>query len=363
MIWLLTAIGLRWAGVPWFAVLVLAVLAFSLAAAMDPLLIMLEFSRLREFKELLALPILLYCALLLGHAQAPAAGLGTCAGDWLLPESGEGRGAASAGTALPGLLFAPSVGLVLVWMIMQALSPNRTPELQQVFLAGLLPALLASLLIPATALWRDPETRRRAFRFRLEWLLIPVLLAGLYLGRWGLLEAAALAAVLLTARALMGRTRQAAEIRYLLLESLRDFGMLALLLGLGLAWAAAVFDAGLSRGWLAGLLPVAPGSYAGNLMTGLWLSVAWAAGAWLLRPLPALIIGAPFLIPAALIAGLAPEQLALVSVLSLYAGHALGQEAPELHWLNVAAPMLLAALLLLIPGFSLWLPGLLAGHA
>lgn len=372
MMWLLLVLGLRLAGLPWFAALGAAILAFLFVVGLDPLVLALDFGRLRDLEVLLALPLLLICAgLLAPEVHRPgspppclAASVRVCAGSWLV---GQGAPGTVPAAPLPGLLLAPSAALVLIWLIMEALSPARTPDLQTFFLAGLAPGLLA---MPAAALWsrwreavRARPADERGFASRLDWLLILILVAGVYLGRWGVLEAAAFTALALGLRRLLSGLLRPAQLKKLIVDSLRDFGRLALLVGLGLAWTAVVFDSGMDRHWMATSSPVLVGTYLGSVLVGSWVSVAWIAGAWMLKPLPALVVGAPFLIPAALAVGLAPEQLALVSVLSLYTGHRLGQDLHRPALSEVYALVLAIALILLVPPLSLWLPGVITPGA
>lgn len=370
MIWLLGVIGLRWAGLHWFAALTLVMLAFSLFMSMDPLLLMLEFARLRQFGELLALPLIFYCGhlLLKIHAERPdsapnavwtsAFHLGS--GTWLLEPSGQGRAPPRGHSGVFALLLAPSALMLLLWLVMNFVSPGRTPSLQQVFLAGLIPGALLWLWTQAIALrsGRHTVASRPATVDLLAWLVVTIALGGFYLGRWALPEASALSALALTGAALISGRLASAQVPELILAGLRDFGQVALLLGLGLAWAAVTFDGGLDRGWLARGLPLASWPYAAGLIVGLWLAAAWIALTWLLKPLPALVIGAPFLIPAALIAGLPPGALATLSVLALYLGYRLGQAE---RGTGYYAALLALGTVAFVPALTAWLPARMLG--
>lgn len=378
MIWLLGVIGLRWAGLHWFAALALVMLAFSLFMSIDPLFLILEFARLRQFGELLALPLIFFSGHLLLeiHAARPDASakagwtsairLGS--GSWLLQPSGQGRVPVFGQSGVSALLLAPSALMLLLWLVMNFVSPGRTPALQQVFLAGLIPGALLWLWARAVAFrsGRHAPLPQGGMPFQprlskvelLAWWVVAIALGGFYLGRWGLAEAAALSALALSGAALISGRLVSAQLPGLVLAGLRDFGQVALLLGLGLAWAAVVFDGGLDRSWLARGLPLAAGTYGAGLIVGLWLSAAWVVLAWLLKPLPALVVGAPFLIPAALIAGLPPGVLATLSVLALYVGYQLGQAVRE-PGISGALPVLAA--IVLIPALSTWLPARMLG--
>ena len=378
MIWLLGVIGLRWAGLHWFAALALVMLAFSLFMSMDPLLLALEFARLRQFGELLALPLIFYSGHLLLQTQAERPGSAANAGWtsaidlgsglWLVQPSSQGRAPVLNHSGLPALLVAPSALMLLLWLVMNFVSPGRTPALEQVFLAGLVPGALLWVWLRAVAIrsGRQHALAHGTLHMRarpavvdvLSWLVVTIALVGFYLGRWALPEAAALSALALSVGALITGRATPARLTELVLAGLRDFGQVALLLGLGLAWAAVVFDGGLDRGWLARSLPLAPGTYPAALIVGLWLGAAWAVLAWLLKPLPALVVGAPFLIPAALIAGLPPATLATLSALALYFGYQIGQAE---RGSGLSAVALTLAATVLVPALTVWLPARLLG--
>lgn len=331
MIWVLLLVGLGLAGLPWFAALGLTLVAHSFHAGLDPLLIMLEFSRIAETQELLAIPLLLWG---LGLVQAQIHGsrrisvdlihgqtLWAWSGKWLLQ-----RSKAGAGTATPAdiaaLLFAASPPLVVIWLVFQAVSPGHAPKLQHLLLAALIPACFAAIV--AMLRWPgsgDQKIRPDASRWPSLVLLLP--LAGVYSGQLRLLEAAAAALAMVLLYALARGTVSTKVALTLMLDSLKEFGRLALVLGLGLAWFALVFDQGMDRQWLSTLATNLPWPQLAVILIGIWLSAIWMLGAWLLRPLPALIVGAPWLFPASVQSGLAGPVLALITLLSLYAGYQL----------------------------------------
>lgn len=373
LIWLLMVLLLGWAGLPWFVALGLALLLFALVSGMDSLLIMLEFSALRGMDQLLAIPLLWSAARLLAPPALGDAAMDGTGAQWLRGNSGLWLlrpNKVSTPACNPGWSLLPGVAILVVWLMIGSLSPARLPTLQEIFLAGLIPAILVWMLFALPGLVRSaaapsspapPDSVWHSGHW-LAMLAALLLLAGLYLGRWSLLEAAsALVTWVCVLQLAAGRLR-CSQIRALALAAIRDFGQLALLLGLSLAWVVLVFDNGLDRNWLQPIADLSPvGS--GLLLTGIWLSLVWLLAAWKLTPLVALLIGAPWLLPAALQLGMPMNVLILVTLVSLQTGYRLrvqpalsaGRLGSELVCLMLAVTLLIGC-----PGLTSWLPHLLA---
>lgn len=369
MIWLLLVLFLGWVGLPWFAALGLVLLLFAAVSGMDSLLVMLEFSTLRGMEQLLAIPLLLAAArLLMPASERPApehsvpSAFESASGLWLLQQGGDReRGGNPAWSLMPG------VSLLAVWLLISALSPARAPALQTLFLAGLLPVILTWCLfaVPRRAVTdsaQAPATGTSGVN-AIQWtasVAALLLLGGLYFGRWSLMDASALLVVLIgTLQLGCGQlTIRALWLR--ILTAIRDFGQLALLLGLGLAWIVLVFDNGLDRNWLQPLATLLPAGL-GLLLPGIWLSLVWLLAAWKLQPLVALIIGAPWLLPSALQLDMPSAVVILLTVISLQVGHRLKIQA-RLSARQLGGELmrllLVVLALLSVPGLAGWLPGL-----
>lgn len=369
-LWLVLVLVPGLLGLHWFAALGLALLILVWHSGVHSLLILLEFSRIRELEPLLAIPLIWWSAGLLqgkaATAQSPQStdGRQTAAADWsglwLL-----GSTDAAAKHRVFGLSLLPGVAMLSVWASLSVVSPTRAPDLNTLFLAALLPLLLYLLLSTLVQHSGFSLSLSRWSKRRLALLAAAtLLLGGLYLNRWTLLDAAAMWAVLVVVLQTQGRLvspRQAAE---MLIDSLKRFGQFALLFGLGLAWAMLLFDSGLNRHWLEPLALALGGGLITGLIAGLGLSALWTAAAWKLGPLPALVILAPWLLSPALHLGIPASVLAVLVVLSLQAGHRLSippgkderQTAPVLE-LGITA--LLISLLLMLPALTTW-PALLA---
>ncbi|MGY6554636.1 MAG: hypothetical protein ACXIUM_08955 [Wenzhouxiangella sp.] len=373
LIWLLLVLFLGWLGLPWFAALGLSLLLFAALSGMDSLLIMLEFSALRGMEQLLAIP-LLWCAarLLLYSGAADAAhapvlkGLEEASGRWLLGPASE---PAARCDGNPAWTLLPGVSMLTVWLLISSLSPARTPGLPELFLAGLMPFVVVWCLFAGVA--RTPTAgalstasflaNRNPSHWAAALATLP-LLGGLYLGRWNLLEAAAVLLALIAVMQVGGGRITFSQLRLHALAASRDFGQLALLLGLGLAWIVLVFDNGLDRTWLEPLGRLVPMGD-GLLLPGLWLSLVWLLAAWKLKPMPALVLGAPWLLPGALQLGIPSTSVILLTVLSLHSGQRLSLH-PALSARRLGSELLrlqlAVALLLGVPGLTSWLPPLFA---
>lgn len=376
LLWLLLLLALGLARLPWFAALGAVLLLFAAHVGMDSLLIALEFGRLREFEPILAIPLLWWTARVLtaepvdlAQTSSRRAAMQDWSGLWLL---GQAKSRSSRSLAAMSLL--PGVPLLMVWLAMSSVSPARTPDLQELFLASLIPFallfLLTAVFVPG-AITRPadpgPETRGSKTASRILLLVSLVLLAGLYMGRWDLLEAAVAGALLLAGVQLQQRCLAPQQLWPMMLASLRDFGHFALLFGLGLAWIVLAFDSGLNRHWLEPLANLFSGTAWSLLAPGLWLSALWTLAAWKLKPLPALVIGAPWLLTAGLQVGIPAPTLALICVLSLHAGQRLSTgTASGLRPALVSIGLLAAtvSILLTAPMLTGWLPAQFqtAGH-
>ena len=102
-----------------------------------------------------------------------------------------------------GLLFPPSIGLILYGVIAQQLNVGPAIAIEDLFLAGLLPGLLMLLLLSGWCIWRNRHNKLNSKEF--SWtsaghalresfweLLLPVIiLGGIYSGYFTISEAAA----------------------------------------------------------------------------------------------------------------------------------------------------------------------------
>jgi C4-dicarboxylate transporter, DctM subunit len=188
-------------GMPLFAVIAIGALSGYWQAGLDPALAAMEFARIGELPVLVALPLFTFAGVLLAHSQAPhrlveltrsalgwlpgglavialvlcalmtaftgASGITVVAlGSLLLPALMHdgyperfSLGMVTAGSSL-GVLFAPSLPLILYAVVAQQVAPRSGIGVDDLFLAGLLPGLLMLALMAGYAVWVRRGRRR-----------------------------------------------------------------------------------------------------------------------------------------------------------------------------------------------------------
>ncbi len=250
MIWLL-ALGLlllALLGAPFFALIAaIALLGFH-DQGYDLAVVAVEINRIGEMPVLVAIPLFTLAGYLLSESAAPrrlvrlttslfgwmpgglaivalvasalftaltgASGVTIVAlGAVLFPALVQGRYSERFGLGLVtasgslGLLFAPSLPLIIYGVVAQQLNTTPPVSVEQLFLAGIIPGVLMLLVLSVYAITQAPRIPREERRF--DWrdaraaiwdarweLPLPVLvLGGIYSGRIAPSEAAALTAV------------------------------------------------------------------------------------------------------------------------------------------------------------------------
>ncbi len=151
-----------------------------------------------------------------------------------------------------GLLFAPSLPLILYGLVAGMLGTTPAVTIQDLFLAGILPGLLMLLVLSAHAMWiargLPRTTHRFAHRFDLRELWAAVkdagwelplplfVLGGVYSGKFAASEAAAVTALyLLVVIVLIKREIRWRQLPGVMAESMRMVGAILVILGAALA--------------------------------------------------------------------------------------------------------------------------------
>jgi C4-dicarboxylate transporter DctM subunit len=155
-----------------------------------------------------------------------------------------------------GLLLAPSLPLILYGVIVQQMNLPNPFSIQELFIAGILPALLMILLLTGYAIWshrgivieRGNYTRADAVdaikAARWEIPLPFIILGGIYTGYFAVSEAAAVTAFyVLLVEVVIHREVKYGELPRIVRESMIMVGGILLILGVSLAFTNFLIDA------------------------------------------------------------------------------------------------------------------------
>jgi len=415
------------AGAPLFAVIGASALLGFHAAGIDLLVVGLEIYRLTEMPVLVAIPLFTLAGYILGESGAPArlvrlsnaflgwlpgglaiVALCICAlftaftgasgitivalGALLYPalrDAGYGDrfslGLVTSSGSL-GILFAPSLPLILYAVIVQQLDLPVRFTLDELFLAGVMPGLLMLVVL---CLWSARQGRLRevqagaAFDGRealravraAGWELpLPfVVLGGIYGGFIAVSEAAALAAVwVLVVAVLIRREISAARLPGVLREAMQLVGAILLILGVSLASTNVMIDANVPTRLFEAVEPLIHSRWLFLLLLMVLLLVL----GMMLDIFSALVIMVPLIAPLAIAWDVHPMHLGILFLANMQLGYftppvgmnlfiasfRFNRPVMELYRATLPFFFLLLATLVVItfwPGLSLWLPGAL----
>jgi len=416
-------IGLALLGMPLFAVIALGALLAFHQESLSLSLVAMEFQRIGELPVLVALPLFTFAGVLLSHSDTPRRlvdlshalfgwlpgglailGLGLFAlmtaftgasgitvvalGSLMLPallQAGYPErfslGLVTTGSSL-GVLFAPSLPLILYAVLAQQVAPGQGVRIEELFLAGILPGLLMLFLLAGYAMFvraRSPsvETRRHvAIGASLKdaaWELpLPfVVLGGIYGGYLLVIEAAVVtAAWVLLSLVLIRRDIKWRKLPGIIAESMVLVGAILIVLGVSMASTNIMIDTQVPQR----LFESVEGWLTSKWMFLMLVNLLLLVVGMMLDIFAALVIMAPLIIPIALAFGVDPVHLGIVFLANLQIGYCTPPVGINLflasHRFNkdiltvyrATLPflgLLLVALLIITwwPGLSLWLAG------
>lgn len=229
-----------------------------------------------------------------------------------------------------GLLLAPSLPLILYGVIVQQMDIPNPFSIQELFLAGILPAILMVVLLTGYSIWSNrgqpiekgefswTEAKEAIWAAKWEIPLPVVILGGIYSGFFAVSEAAAVTAFyVFLVEVVIHREVPFRELPRVIRESMVMVGGILLILGVSLAFTNFLIDAEVPQAlfeWI--------NTYVDNKITFLILLniVLLILGA-ILDIFSALVIMIPLIVPVALRFGVDPVHLGIIFLANMQIGY------------------------------------------
>lgn len=356
-------------GAPLFAVIAAGALLGFHHADIDLSVVPMEFYRLAEMPVLLAIPLFTFAGYLLSESQAPArlvrlttallgwlpAGLAivallACAfftaftgasgvtivalGALLYPalmqagyRENFNLGLITTSGSL-GLLFAPSLPLILYAVIAQQIGVGAPVTVDDMFLAGILPGLLMLALLSTWVLWTNralpvtPFSARAAIaaihEARWEIPMPFLVLGGIYSGYFAVSEAAAVTAFyVLVVEVLIYREIRLRQLPRIMRDSMVLVGAILLILGAALASTNYLIDAQIPTRLFDAIQEWVENPYTFLILLNVFLLVLGT----MLDIFSALVIMIPLLLPVAIGYGIDPVHLGIIFLANMQIGY------------------------------------------
>jgi C4-dicarboxylate transporter, DctM subunit len=373
--WLLCALALAVfavLGAPFFALIAAVAGLGFLYAGYEPeslTLVINEFNRISEMPVLVAIPLFTFAGYLLAESGTPerlvrlarasvgwmpgglaivailacaiftaltgASGVTIVAlGAVLLPALRQGAYSESFNLGLLttsgslGMLFVPALPLIVYGVVAQQLNTTPAVEIQQLFIAGILPGLLMILALSAYAIWKAPKNITLP-RFNLGELLsaikesawelpLPIVVAiGFLSGKVAPSEIAAVTAVYVAFVTLVIRREiKLRELPRVLREAMVLVGAIMTILGMSLALTNMLIDQEVP-GKLFEYVKLHVHSKAAFLLI---LNFFLLVFGMLLEGFPAIVILTPLLLPIAMGYGVNPIHFGIIFIANLQVG-------------------------------------------
>ena len=424
MTWLFTVLLLVLAllGTPLFVIIAAGALFGFYTEQMDLSVVIIEFYRLAEMPILLAIPLFTFAGYLLSEGKAPArlvrltqallgwmpgglaiVALCVCAlftaftgasgvtivalGALLYPalvKAGYPQkfslGLVTTSGSL-GLLFAPSLPLILYGVIVQQLGSGTALSIDELFLAGLLPGLLMLAVLSGWSMWRGHGLGRQLFSaqeakaalWEARWELpLPfIILGGIYSGYFAVSEAAAITILyVFIVEMLIHRDIGWPRLPGLIHEAMVMVGAILIILGVSLASTNYLIDAQIPNR----IFEFIQGRVDDKLTFLILLNIFLLILGAMLDIFSALVILVPLLLPIAIGYGIDPVHLGIIFLANMQLGYftppvgmnlfiasfRFNRPITELYQSTLPFFFLLLGTVLIItywPWLSLWLPG------
>jgi len=356
-------------GAPLFAIIAAAALMGFYQSDIDLSAVAIEFYRIAEMPILLAIPLFTFAGYLLSESRAAArlvsltrallgwlpgglaiVALLACAfftaftgasgvtivalGALLFPALAQAGyrenfnlGLITTSGSL-GLLFAPSLPLILYAVIAQQLGVGAPVTVDDMFLAGILPGLLMLGLLSAWVLWINrgqsltvfswPAARTALRQARWEMPLPFIVLGGIYSGYFAVSEAAAVTALyVLIVEVLIYREIPVDQLPRIMREAMVLVGAILIILGLSLASTNYLIDAQVPTRLFATIREHISDQLTFLILLNLFL----LALGTMLDIFSALVIMVPLLLPIALGYNIHPVHLGIIFLANMQIGY------------------------------------------
>ncbi len=229
-----------------------------------------------------------------------------------------------------GLLLAPSLPLILYGVILQQMDLTESFTIQELFIAGILPALLMIVLLTAYSIWttRTEQIFSRAYTRTEAWqaineakweLPLPfIVLGGIYSGLFAVSEAAAVTAVyVFLVEVLINREIPFRELSRIIRESMVMVGGILIILGVALAFTNYLIDEEIPQQLFEWIRSFISGKFTFLVLLNIVLLLLGA----MLDIFSALVIMMPLIVPMALGYGIDPIHLGIIFLANMQIGY------------------------------------------
>ncbi len=229
-----------------------------------------------------------------------------------------------------GLLFAPSLPLILYGVVAQQMALETPVSIDDLFLAGLLPGglMLAALSIYGAFQTRDVQRERRPFDRAEAWAAVKdsiwemplpiVVLGGIYSGWFAVSEAAALTAFyVLIVSVFIRREISFTQLPVVMRDSMKLVGAILLILAVSIASTNYMIDAGVPEEIFGFIQQHISDPFTFLLLLTLFLLVL----GMLLDIFSAIVIMIPIILPIAIEYGIHPIHLGILFLANMQLGY------------------------------------------
>lgn len=418
----LILIGLALLGTPLFIIIAASAMVGFSSSDVDLSVTAIEFYRLAEMPILLAIPLFTFAGYLLSESGAPGrlvrvtqallgwmhgglaiVSLVACAlftaftgasgvtivalGALLYPALSRAGyrenfslGLITTSGSL-GLLFAPSLPLILYGIIVQQLGVGRPLTVDELFLAGILPGLLMVVVLSVWSIWSNRVQRlqhfswteaKTALREAIWEVPLPfIVLGGIYSGYFAVSEAAAVTVLyVFIVEVFIYREIPLPRLPAIVRESMVMVGAILVILGASLASTNYLIDAEIPTK----LFELVKANVSDKLTFLILLNIFLLVLGTMLDIFSALVIMVPLLLPMAVGYGIDPIHLGIIFLANMQLGYftppvgmnlfiasfRFNRTITQLYRSTLPFFFLLLFTVLIItywPALSLWLPG------